>query len=100
MANVFIGRDLNNNRIFAIKVLKPEIALQDDLLKRFQREAGILATLTNPHIVRVVEYGEDENTYFLVMEYVDGSTLKQCMVASGAFTSERALELGVQIAKG
>src|SRR5690242_13596970 len=76
MATVYIGRDVLTNRIFAIKVLKPEVALQDDLLKRFKREAEILTTLANPHVVRLIEYALDENIYFLVMEYIDGATLK------------------------
>ncbi len=99
MATVYIGRDVLSNRIFAVKVLKPEVAAQDELLKRFMREAEILTTLANPHVVRLVEYGLDEHVYFLVMEYVDGATLKQCMVASGAFPAERALDFTEQVAK-
>jgi serine/threonine protein kinase len=99
MATVFIGRDLLSNRIFAVKVLKPEVAVQDDLLQRFKREAELLTTLANPHVVRLIEYALDEDIYFLVMEYVDGATLKQCMVSSGAFPAERALDFTEQIAK-
>jgi serine/threonine-protein kinase len=99
MATVFIGRDVLSNRIFAVKVLKPDVAVQEDLLKRFKREAEILTTLANPHVVRLIEYALDDTIYFLVMEYVDGATLKQCIVAGGAFPTERALDFTEQIAK-
>jgi serine/threonine-protein kinase len=100
MASVFIGREMATNRIFAVKVLKPEVAIQDDLPKRFLREAEILTTLANPHIVRLIEYAQDDNLYFIVMEYVDGATLKQCMVANGPFPAERAIEFATHVATG
>src|SRR5579859_8294313 len=59
MATVYVSRDLGSNRIFAIKVLRPEIANQGEFLERFHREAQILMVLTDPHIVRPVEYGDD-----------------------------------------
>jgi serine/threonine protein kinase len=99
MATVYIGRDILSKRIFAIKVLKPEIAVQDDLLKRFKREAEILTALANAHVVRLIEYAQDDTISFLVMEYVDGATLKQCLVSEGAFPTERALDFTEQIAK-
>jgi serine/threonine protein kinase len=99
MATVYIGRELLSNRIFAIKVLKPEVAVQEDLLKRFKREAEILTTLANPHVVRLIEYALDEDLYFLVMEYVDGATLKQRIVSSGTFPAECALDFTEQVAK-
>ncbi|HEY7123875.1 MAG TPA: FHA domain-containing serine/threonine-protein kinase [Ktedonobacterales bacterium] len=100
MATVYVSRDLDSNRIFAVKVLRPEVANQVELLDRFHREAQILMMLTDPHIVRPVEYGDDGDTHYIVMDYVDGSTLKEQIVSSGVFTVDRALDVMLQAAEG
>jgi serine/threonine protein kinase len=100
MATVYVSRDLDSNRIFAVKVLRPEVANQGDLLDRFHREAQILMMLTDPHIVRPVEYGDDGDTHYIVMDYVDGATLKEQIVNSGVFPVNRALDMMLQAAEG
>jgi serine/threonine-protein kinase len=83
-----------------VKVLRAEIANQGELLDRFHREAQILMMLTDPHIVRPVEYGDDGDTHYIVMDYIDGATLKEQIVASGAFSIEHALDMVLQAAEG
>lgn len=100
MATVYVSRDLASNRIFAVKILRPEIANQGEFLERFHREAQILMVLTDPHIVRPVEYGDDEDAHFIVMDYIDGSTLKEQIIADAPFTPQRALDVALQAAEG
>jgi len=100
MATVYVSRDLASNRIFAVKILRPEIANQGEFLERFHREAQILMVLTDPHIVRPVEYGDDEDTHFIIMDYVDGSTLKEQIIADAPFPIYRALDVALQAAEG
>jgi serine/threonine protein kinase len=100
MATVYVSRDLTSNRIFAVKILRPEIANQGEFLERFHREAQILMVLTDPHIVRPVEYGDDEDAHFIVMDYVDGSTLKEQIIADAPFAPQRALDVALQAAEG
>ncbi len=100
MATVYVSRDLGSNRICAIKVLRPEIANQGEFLQRFHREAQILMVLTDPHIVRPVEYGDDGDIHFIVMDYIDGSTLKEQILADAPFSPQRALDAALQAAEG
>jgi len=100
MATVYVSRDLDSNRIFAVKVLRPEIANQGEFLERFHREAQILMFLTDAHIVRPVEYGDDDDLHYIVMDYVDGTTLKEQIIASAPFPIDRALDVALQAAEG
>ncbi len=100
MATVYVSRDLTSNRIFAVKILRPEIANQGEFLERFHREAQILMVLTDPHIVRPIEYGDDEDAHYIVMDYIDGSTLKEQIIADAPFTPQRALDVALQAAEG
>lgn len=100
MATVYVSRDLDSNRIFAVKVLRPEIANQGEFLERFHREAQILMFLTDPHIVRPVEYGDDGDVHYIVMDYVDGTTLKEQIIASAPFPVDRAIDVTLQAAEG
>ena len=100
MATVYVSRDLTSNRIFAVKILRPEIASQGEFLERFHREAQILMVLTDPHIVRPVEYGDDGDAHYIVMDYIDGSTLKEQILADAPFPIYRALDVALQTAEG
>ena len=100
MATVYVSRDLDSNRIFAVKVLRPEIANQGEFLERFHREAQILMFLTDPHIVRPVEYGDDGDVHYIVMDYVDGTTLKEQIIANAPFPVDRAIDVTLQAAEG
>jgi serine/threonine-protein kinase len=93
MATVYIGRDLENNRLYAVKVLGREAAADSELAERFQREFELLTRLSGPHIVSPVDFGEDRGYLFIVMDYVDGHNLKHAILTSGAFPVRTALDL-------
>jgi serine/threonine protein kinase len=99
-ATVYVARDTKDNRIYAVKVMHIELSNDGDLLARFQREAHILLNLSDPHIVRIVDYGEDNNMHFIVMDYVDGQNLKYHMLTHGSLEPSRALSYAQQIAEG
>lgn len=100
MATVYVSRELGSNRVFAVKVLRPEIASQEEFQQRFQREAQILMELSDPHIVRLVEYGEDEDVHYIVMDYIDGATLKEQIIADAPFKPQLALDMAQEAAEG
>src|SRR5579863_7391444 len=99
-ATVYVARDTENNRIYAVKVMHLELSNDGELLARFQREAHILLNLSDPHIVRIVDYGNDGNMHFIVMDYVDGQNLKYHMITQGPMEPLRALNYTRQIAEG
>lgn len=99
-ATVYIARDLENNHIYAVKVMHIELSNDDELLARFQREAHILLNLSDPHIVRIVEYGNDTNMHYIVMDYIDGQSLKYHMVNEGQMDPLRVLNFTHQITEG
>ena len=76
MAVVYVARDLQTNRIFAVKVLNRKAASDAELLQRFWREFDLLKQLTGPHVIRPVAWGEERDMHYIVMDYVDGHTLK------------------------
>lgn len=99
-ATVYVARDTKDNRIYAVKVMHFELSNDGDLLARFQREAHILLNLSDPHIVRIVDYGEDNNMHFIVMDYIDGQNLKYHTLTHGPLEPSRALSYAQQIAEG
>jgi serine/threonine protein kinase len=99
-ATVYVARDTKDNRIYAVKVMHIELSNDGDLLARFQREAHILLNLSDPHIVRIVDYGEDNNMHFIVMDYIDGQNLKYHTLTHGPLEPSRALNYAQQIAEG
>lgn len=99
-ATVYVARDLEDNRIYAVKVMHLELANDGELLARFQREAHILCNLSDPHVVHIVDYGTDNNAPFIVMDYIDGQSLKYYMLTFGQMDAARALNYAHQIAEG
>jgi serine/threonine protein kinase len=99
-ATVYIARDTENNCIYAIKIMHQEFSNDGEFLARFQREAHILLNLSDPHIVRIVDYGFDNNMNFIVMDYIDGQTLKYYLITYGPMEAGRALNYAHQIAEG
>jgi serine/threonine protein kinase len=99
-ATVYVARDLENNHIDAVKVMHVELAGDSELLARFQREAQILLHLSDPHIVRLIDYGEDRGTHFIVMDYIDGQNLKYYTITYGPLKPSRALNYAHQIVEG
>src|SRR3989442_6255462 len=100
-ATVYVARDTENNHIYAVKVLHLEMANDGELVARFHREVHIILSLSDPHIVRVVDYGNDNGLCeFIAMEYIDGQNLKYHMLTHGPMDPLRALNYTRQIAEG
>ncbi|HEX3622847.1 MAG TPA: Stk1 family PASTA domain-containing Ser/Thr kinase [Acidimicrobiales bacterium] len=98
MAEVYLARDLLLDRPVALKVLFPEFASDRSFVERFRREARAAANLNHPNIVSIYDWGEDDGTYFIVMEYVDGLTLRDVIRGQGPLMANRAAEIGADIA--
>ena len=81
MAEVYRGYHANLDRYVAIKFIRTELAENEDFQTRFEREARTAARLTHPHIVLIHDSGHEDNLYYLVMEFIDGMTLKQLLLA-------------------
>lgn len=99
-ATVYIARDTKNNRIYAVKIMHFEFADDGELLARFQREAHILLQLSDPHIVRIFDYGDDNDLHYIVMDYIDGQNLKYHTLTHGPMEPLRALDYTRQISEG
>ncbi|HEY4385680.1 MAG TPA: protein kinase, partial [Ktedonobacteraceae bacterium] len=99
-ATVYVARDLEDNRIFAVKVMHMELSNDGELLARFQREARILQELSDPHIVRIFEYDSGNSMHYIVMDYIDGQNLKYYMLKEGQMDPMRAINYTRQIAEG
>ena len=97
---VYIARDLQNNYLYAAKTLHLGYTEDNELLERFKREAYILQGLNDPHIVRIVDYGNDRDIYFIIMNHVDGQNLKYYMLNYGPMEPLRALNYVQQVAEG
>ena len=100
MAIVYRARDLSLSRIVAIKVLRPSLTNDATFLVRFRQEARNVANLSHPNIVTVYDFGQDGNTYYIVMEYVDGQDLKKIIKAEAPLPIDRTLNLAIQICAG
>ncbi|MGH9277365.1 MAG: protein kinase domain-containing protein, partial [Acidimicrobiales bacterium] len=98
MAEVYLAHDLLLDRPVALKVLFPEYASDRSFVERFRREARAAANLNHPNIVSIYDWGEEGGTYFIVMEYVDGRTLRDIIRAEGPLHPIRAAEIGADIA--
>jgi eukaryotic-like serine/threonine-protein kinase len=98
MAEVFLARDLQLDRAVAVKVLFPEFATDPSFVARFRREAQAAANLNHPNIVSVYDWGEEHGTYFIVMEYVDGTSLADMVRTSGALTVDQATDVATDVA--
>lgn len=100
MADVYNGKDLRLNRNVAIKVLKREYSNDAKFVAKFRAEAQSVAGLSHPNIVNVYDVGEDDNLYYIVMELVEGITLKKFIEKKGRLELNEAIGIGIQIAQG
>ena len=83
MANVYLAHCRLLNRNVAVKILKSEFVNDKEFLERFNKEAQVAATISSPNIVNVYDVGHDGDIHYIVMEYVDGKTLKQLLKRRG-----------------
>ena len=93
MADVYKGRDSMLNRFVAIKVLKKEYRENADFVKKFISEAQAAAGLMNPNIVNVYDVGEDRGLYYMVMELVEGITLKEYIQKKGKLSTREVRKI-------
>ncbi len=100
MANVYVGYDTILNRKVAIKVLRGDLANDEKFVRRFQREALSASSLSHPNIVEMYDVGEDEGIYYIIMEYIDGKTLKQLIKKRGSITLSEAIDIMLQLTDG
>lgn len=97
MADVYLGEDLILNREVAIKVLKMEYSNNHEFIERFRREAESAISLSNDHIVNIFDVGEENNIYYMVMEYVEGDTLKEHIQYHGPLSASDAVAIMLQL---
>lgn len=97
MASVYQATDLRLHRKVALKLMRNDLARDADFVRRFQREAQSAAKLSHPHVVSVYDQGEDGDNVFLVMELVEGLTLREFMTQHGPLTARQATDLTEQI---
>ncbi len=100
MSIVYKARCHRLNRNVAIKVLKPEFSNDKNFVTKFRIEAQASAGLSHPNIVNVYDVYDDDGIYFIVMELVDGITLKEYIEQYGRLTMDKALDFSIQIASG
>jgi serine/threonine-protein kinase len=98
MAEVYLARDQLLDRPVALKVLFPELSTDPNFVERFRREAQAAANLSHPNIISVYDWGEENGTYFIVMEYVDGAPLSTLIRNEGTLLPDRAAAIGAAVA--
>ncbi|MBH8598123.1 Stk1 family PASTA domain-containing Ser/Thr kinase [Thermoactinomyces sp. CICC 10521] len=100
MAVVYKAKDLLLNRYVAIKVLSDSLSNDSEFIRRFSREAQAAASLSHPNIVNVYDVGKDHYTHYIVMELVEGPTLKQYIQERGPLPAQEAAAIAIQICDG
>ena len=100
MADVFRARDHKLNRFVAIKVLKAEFRSDKEFVSKFRVEAQAAAGLAHPNIVNVYDVGDENGVYFIVMELVEGITLKTYILSKGKLSVREATGISLQVASG
>ena len=98
MANVYLARDTKLDRAVALKVLPAELSRDPSFVERFRLEAQAAASLNDPTIVAVYDWGQEQETSFIVMEYVEGRTLRD-VINHGTVAADQAAQIGADIAK-
>jgi len=100
MAVVFRGTQLSLNRKVAIKVLPHQYTRKKLFVQRFESEAAVLASLNHPNIVNVIDRGREDDTYYIVMEFVEGESLKERIQRRGRLTSAEIIPIAEQVLAG
>ena len=97
MANVYLAYDTILEREVAVKILRGDLSEDEKFVRRFQREANSASSLKHPNIVEVYDVGEDNGKYFIVMEYINGKTLKSLIKKRGVLTVEEVVDIMLQL---
>ena len=100
MANVYLAHDTILDRNVAVKVLRGDLATDEKFVRRFQREALSASSLSHPNIVEMYDVGEDDGQYYIVMEFVDGKTLKQVLKQRGHLSVTEVIDIMSQLTDG
>ncbi|RKO62514.1 hypothetical protein Cdeb_03217 [Caldibacillus debilis GB1] len=98
MANVYLARDMILERDVAIKILRLDYANDEQFIRRFHREAQSATSLSHPNIVNIYDVGEEDDIYYIVMEYVEGETLKEYIKHRHPLPVETAVDIMKQLA--
>src|ERR671939_2063713 len=99
MSSVYRAFDPTLERLVAIKMMHRDISSDPDQLERFRREARAVAQLNHPHVVTVIDAGEDDGAPFIVFEYVEGETLKDRIRRLGRLPVDEAIAYAIEIAR-
>ena len=99
MSTVYRAWDPTLERWVAIKLMHRDISEEPDQLERFRREARAVARLSHPHVVTVIDFGEDDGTPYIVLEYVEGETLKERIKRMGRLPVAEAVAYGIEIGR-
>ncbi|MBP3887267.1 MAG: Stk1 family PASTA domain-containing Ser/Thr kinase [Cellulosilyticum sp.] len=97
MSIVYKAKDNRLQRYVAIKELREEFVQDEEFVVKFRKEALSAASLSHPNIVGIYDVGSDKEVHYIVMEYIEGKTLKEVIATDGPFDSKTVLELGVQM---
>ena len=97
MANVYLAYDTILDRNVAVKVLRGDLSGDEKFVRRFQREALSASSLAHPNIVEMYDVGEDNGVYFIVMEYIEGKTLKQLIKKRGVLSLPETIDIMMQL---
>jgi len=100
MANVYLANDTILDRKVAIKVLRGDLSSDEKFIRRFQREALSVSNLSHPNIVEVYDVGEEDGSHYIVMEYIDGKTLKQLLKKRDTLTLSEVIDIMTQLSDG
>ena len=100
MADVYKAMDEKLNRMVAVKVLKPEFREDKTFIAKFRTEAQAAAGLSHPNVVNVFDVGEDRGVYYIVMELVEGITLKDYINRKGKLSVKEATSIAIQVSMG
>jgi len=98
MATVYKAKDNVLNRFVAVKILRDEFTTDSDFIKKFNTEAQSAASLTHPNIVSIFDVGNEGNLYYIVMELIQGKTLKEIIVEDGKLSWKWSVNIAIQIA--
>ncbi len=100
MGTIYLAVDEKLGRTACVKILKPELSKQPGFLETFAKEAQITASISHPNVVQVYHFGTERGVSYLAMELLNGGSLDDLMNREGKLSEQRALEIGIQAARG